>query len=88
LFINSLAEKNKFGIKFDPSLLAKNFITGVKKEKKKKHNSAKKKIILVVTIGLPVFFSLYLYNYNNSYTLPFKLTIPDDTRKKMGKKKK
>lgn len=56
-------------------------------KKKKKHNTAKKKIIAVATIGLPILFSLYLYNYKD-YKFPFKLVIGDDTRKKMGKKQK
>ena len=89
VFIVNLANKNRKLVKFDPSLLSKNIITGVKKEKKKKkHNAAKKKIILVATIGLPVLFSMYLYNYKDKYRLPFKLVISEESRKKMGKKKK
>jgi hypothetical protein len=34
-FIIDLAQKNKLKVKFDPNLLAKNIITGVKKKKKK-----------------------------------------------------
>ncbi len=89
VFIVNLANKNRKLVKFDPSLLSKNIITGVKKEKKKKkHNATKKKIILVATIGLPVLFSMYLYNYKDKYRLPFKLVISEESRKKMGKKKK
>ena len=88
VFICNLAEKNKGIVKFDPQLIAKNAVTGVPStKKKKKHNTAKKKIIAVATIGLPVLFSLYLYNYKE-YKFPFKLVIGDDTRKKMGKKQK
>lgn len=88
-FVVNVALKNRKSIKLDPHLLSKNIITGVKKnKKKKKHNVAKKKIILVATIGLPVLFSMYLYNYKDKYQLPFKIVISDDTRKKMGKKKK
>lgn len=88
-FVVNVALKNRKSIKLDPHLLSKNIITGVKKiKKKKKHNVAKKKIILVATIGLPVLFSMYLYNYKEKHVLPFKLVISDDTRKKMGKKKK
>jgi hypothetical protein len=89
IFIVHLAQKNRKIVKFDPQLLSKNIITGVRKiKKKKKHNASKKKIILVATIGLPVLFSMYIYNYKNKYDLPFKLTISEDSRKKMGKKKK
>lgn len=88
-FIINLALKNRKTVKFDPQLLSKNIITGVKKiKKKKKHNVAKKKAILVATIGLPILFSMYLYNYKGNYSLPFKLIISEETRKKMGKKKK
>lgn len=89
IFIVNLAQKNRKSVKFDPQLLSKNVITGVKKQKKKKkHNTAKKKNILVATIGLPILFSMYLYNYKNKYSLPFKLLISEESRKKMGKKKK
>lgn len=43
---------------------------------------------MVVTIGLPILFSLYFYNYQDKYKLPFTLTIPDESRRKMGKKSK
>lgn len=88
-FLLTLAIKNKHKLNFDPHLLSKNIVTGLmKKKKKKKHNTAKKKVLMVVTIGLPILFSLYLYNYQNKYKLPFMLAIPDDTRRKMGKKQK
>jgi hypothetical protein len=64
-------------------------VTGVvKTKKKKKHNVAKKKAILVITIGLPLLFSKYLYTQKPDRILPFKLVIPDESRRKMGKKKK
>jgi hypothetical protein len=58
------------------------------KKKKKKNNVAKKKAIMIGTIGLPVLFSLYLYQYTRDHKLPFNIFIPDESRKKMGKKKK
>ena len=89
VFIVNLSNKNRKLVKLDPHMLSKNIITGVKKEKKKKkHNVSKKKVILVATIGLPVLFSMYLYNYKGKYRLPFKLVISEESRKKMGKKKK
>lgn len=88
-FVIYVALKNRRIIKIDPYLLSKNIVTGVEsKKKKKKHNVAKKKLILVVTIGLPVLFSLYLYNYKDKYKLPYRVMITDESRKKMGKKKK
>ena len=69
-------------------MLSKNMITGIKKTKKKKHNTVKKKIVLVATVGLPVPLTPHLYRIGKFKPLPFFLTIPDETRKKMGKKKK
>mgnify|MGYP000934399047 FL=1 len=43
---------------------------------------------MIGTIGLPVLFSLYLYQYTRDHKLPFNIFIPDESRKKMGKKKK
>jgi hypothetical protein len=84
-----VALRNRKSIKLDPVMLSKNMITGVKKvKKKKKHNTAKRKVVLVATIGLPVLFSMYLYNYKGNYELPFKLLISEENRKKMGKKKR
>lgn len=88
-FIYKLSKISKNGVKFDPYLLSKNTTTGVFTiKKKKKHNTVKKKIILVATIGVPLFFSRFLYNYSGIKPLPYKLVIADNTRKKMGKKKK
>ena len=69
-------------------MLSKGMITGVDKKKKKKKNMKKKKEILVGTIGLPVFFSRFIYNTKKTNILPFKFLMADDVRKKMGKKKK
>ena len=89
IFIFKLAIKSKGKVKFDPQLLSKNITTGIKRvNKKKKHNAAKKKVLMVATVGLPVLFSLYLYNQNVDRNLPFRLVIPNESRRKMGKKKK
>ena len=89
IFAYKLALTTRKGAKFDPHLIAKNIVTGVvKAKKKKKHNVAKKKAILVITIGLPLLFSKYLYTQKPDRVLPFKLVIPDESRRKMGKKKK
>lgn len=88
-FLLYIAIKNKSVVKFDPHMLSKNLITGVRKvKKKKKHNTAKRKIVLVATIGLPVFFTRYLYGFKNLPRVPYSISIPDDSRKKMGKKNK
>jgi hypothetical protein len=87
-FILFLASNNKGTVKIDPALLAKNIITGWKKKKKKKHNTRKIKIILLGTVGLPFLFTRYLYDVSKLPKLPFKITIPDDSRKKLGTKRK
>ena len=87
-FILFLASNNKGTVKIDPALLAKNIITGWKKKKKKKHKTRKIKIILLGTVGLPFLFTRYLYDVSKLPKLPFKITIPDDSRKKLGTKRK
>lgn len=89
IFVLKLALKNKFIVKFDPNMLAKNIVTGLQTvRKKKKHNAAKKKIVMVATIGVPVLFSMYLYNLKDYKDIHYKLNITDESRKKMGKKSK
>lgn len=89
LFSFKLALSSKRKAKFDPHLTAKNVVTGIPAiRKKKKHNAAKKKILLVITIGLPLQFTKYLYGNSVDEELPFELSIPDESRRKMGKKKK
>ncbi len=89
IFILKLALKNKFIVKFDPSLLSKNIVTGIiSVKKKKKHNVAKKKPIMLATIGVPVLFSMYIYGLKNYRELHYKISLTDDSRKKMGKKSK
>ena len=88
-FAYKLALGTRKGAKFDPHLVSKNIVTGVQKiRKKKKHNTAKKKALLVITIGLPLLFSRYMYTRKPDRELPFTLSIPDETRRKMGKKKR
>ena len=43
---------------------------------------------MLATIGVPVLFSLYLYGLKSYRELHYKLVLTDDSRKKMGKKKK
>jgi hypothetical protein len=70
-------------------LLSKNIVTGIiSVKKKKKHNVAKKKPIMLATIGVPVLFSMYIYGLKNYRELHYKISLTDDSRKKMGKKSK
>jgi hypothetical protein len=45
-----------------------------------------KKITKQCTIGLPLFFSKYIYSEFLPAEFPYRLSISDDLRKKMGKK--
>lgn len=47
-----------------------------------------KKLTKQCTVGLPIFFSRYIYAEILPITFPFRLSIADDLRKKMGKKRK
>jgi hypothetical protein len=88
-FLLYLSARNKGIVKIDPALLAKNIITGWKKKKKKKKKNAKKiKLILSGTVGLPFLFTRYLYNKPNLPEIHFKIELSEETRKKLGKKKK
>lgn len=72
---------------FDPVNLAKNITTGYKRFGKASKIGKKKKIN-TVTIGLPIFFSRYLYYSNIPRGFPYKLNLSDSDRRKMGKKRK
>lgn len=88
-FMFYLGEKSRKPVKLDPLILSKGIVTGIKTiKKKKKHNTAKKKTLLVGTIGLPVFFTRYLYKLKGLPKLLINFTLTDDSRKKMAKKSK
>ncbi len=82
-----MSNKNN-SVKFDPFLLSKNIITGVFKDKKQKNNKKNKKILKIATIGAPILFTRYLYNYKIKRPLQFNLVITDESRKQMAKKSK
>lgn len=47
-----------------------------------------KKITKQCTVGVPLFFTRYIYAEILPAEFPYRLTIADDLRKKMGKKRK
>jgi hypothetical protein len=74
--------------KFDPVMLAKGLVTGFKRVGAASKVGKSKKTIKIGTIGVPLLFSKYLYDTKKKQKLPYILQIPDEARKKMGKKKK
>lgn len=73
---------------FDPVNLAKNITTGYTRYGAAAKVGKKKKNINTATIGLPIFFSRFLYYENIPRGFPVKLNLTDEDRRKMGKKSK
>ncbi len=87
-FLMSLVNPKKQTVAFDPVSLAKGQTNGYLRVGNASKIGKSKKITKQCTIGVPPFFSKYLYAEILPVEFPFKLTIADDLRKKMGKKKK
>lgn len=87
-FVFSLVNTNKLTIPFDPVHLAKGQTNGYVRVGNASKIGKAKKITKQCTIGVPVFFSRYIYAERLPASFPYRLTIADDLRKKMGKKKK
>lgn len=73
---------------FDPVNLAKNITTGYVRSGAAAKVGKKKKNLNTATIGLPLFFSRFLYYENIPRGFPVKLNLSDEDRRKMGKKSK
>jgi hypothetical protein len=87
-FLLSLVNPNKQSIPFDPVHLAKGQTNGYERIGNASKIGKSKKITKQGTIGVPVFFSRFIYADILPASFPFKLSISDDSRRKMGKKKK
>lgn len=87
-FLLSLVNPNKQTIPFDPVHLAKGQTNGYIRIGNAAKIGKAKKITKQGTIGVPIFFTRYIYADVLPISFPFKLSISDDTRRKMGKKKK
>ncbi len=87
-FVFSLVNPNKQTIPFDPVNLAKGQTNGFVRVGNASKIGKAKKITKQCTIGVPVFFSKYIYAEFLPAIFPYRLSIADDLRKKMGKKKK
>ena len=73
---------------FNPVLLAKGQTNGYTRVGRAAKLGKSKKITKAFTIGVPVFFSQWIYFDPLPEGFPVRLFIADETRKKMGKKQK
>lgn len=73
---------------FDPVNLAKNITTGYTRSGAASKIGKKKKNLNTATIGLPLFFSRFLYYEHIPRGFPVRLNLSDEDRRKMGKKSK
>lgn len=87
-FVFSLVNPKKQSIPLDPVNLAKGQTNGYLRVGNASKIGKAKKITKQCTVGVPLFFTRYIYAEMLPAEFPYKLTIADDLRKKMGKKKK
>lgn len=87
-FVFSLVNPKKQSIPLDPVSLAKGQTNGYVRVGNASKIGKAKKITKQCTIGVPLFFTRYIYAEMLPAEFPYKLTIADDLRKKMGKKRK
>lgn len=87
-FVFSLVNPNKQSIPFDPVSLAKGQTNGYIRVGNASKIGKAKKITKQCTIGVPLFFTRYIYAELLPAIFPYRLLIADDLRKKMGKKKR
>ena len=87
-FLLGLVNPNKQSIPFDPVHLAKGQTNGYVRVGNAGKIGKSKKITKQGTIGAPIFFSRFIYAEILPAYFPFKLSIADELRKKMGKKSK
>ncbi len=87
-FVFSLVNPKKQTIPLDPVSLSKGQTNGYIRVGNASKIGKAKKITKQCTIGVPVFFTRYIYAEMLPAEFPYKLTIADELRKKMGKKKK
>lgn len=74
-------------ISFDPLNLGRGQVNGFLRFGKAAKIGKSKKITKQCTVGVPLFFSKYIYMDSLPKEFPFRLLILDSSRKKMGKKR-
>lgn len=77
--------KGKNGV-FNPVLLAGHQTNGYTRVGKAAKIGKAKKLVKLFTIGVPVFFSRYIYYQHPPHGFPTKLILRDEVNKKLGKK--
>ena len=87
-FVFSLVNPNKQTIPFDPVSLAKGQTNGYVRVGNASKIGKAKKLTKQCTVGVPLFFTRYIYAELLPAIFPYRLVIADDLRKKMGKKKR
>ena len=87
-FLLELVNPTKQSIPFDPVNLARGQTNGYVRVGAASKIGKAKKITKQGTVGLPIFFTKYIYADLLPESFPYKLSIADDLRKKMGKKNK
>lgn len=87
-FLLGLVNPNRQTIPFDPVHLAKGQTNGYVRVGAASKIGKAKQITKQGTIGVPLFFTRYIYAEILPIWFPYKLTIADELRKKMGRKKK
>ena len=87
-FSRRLIKPNTRIIPFDPVSLSKNFTNGYTRFGAASKLGKSKKITKVATIGLPIYFSKYIYATLLPREFPYTLQISDSDRRKMGVKRK
>lgn len=85
-FVFSLVNPNKQTIPFDPVSLAKGQTNGYVRVGNASKIGKAKKITKQCTVGVPLFFTRYIYAELLPAIFPYRILIADDLRKKMGKK--
>ena len=71
---------------FNPVLLAGNQTNGYTRVGKAAKIGKAKKLVKVFTVGVPVFFSRYIYYQHPPKGFPTKLILREEVNKKLGKK--
>lgn len=86
-FVSKMLQYDKKQSSFNPAFLANNQTNGYKRIGKASKIGKAKKLTKVFTIGLPVFFSRFIFYDKIPRGLDKKLILKDDVNKSLGKKK-
>lgn len=87
-FVFSLVNPKKQTIPFDPVNLGRGQTNGYIRVGNASKIGKAKKITKQCTVGVPLFFTRYIYAELLPASFPYRLTVADELRKKMGKKRK